>query len=425
MSAHRRSNHKNRSIFFRRHPGQAIVLIALAMVALLGMVALAIDGGQLYFLQRDAQNAADAAIVAALFELCKDPNISDVDRASSAVAAGESAAIQNGFDNADDDVDVTVTVPYNGSYNDVEVVITADKPAQLVQVVYQGPLVVTARTTGHCEAGHPFSSTGFAAFAGSTCCSPKDAVKINGSGNTCEIVGGTHSNGCTMLSGPDTHIDSVSLTSDLHSSVPEENITLVDDDADSVPIPEIWKIEDFRPGGKYAAIANDDLNPTQDHYFDYSGSDIESLPQNPDGTVVQGIYYTDGDIWLKKEDFGNGAAGVTFACEGSFRVNTKINVPFTVYDPPDIEPLPLVFSNYGDGSCGQENDSAIKLTSGVYWLGVLYAPNGHVSLSFSAGGADVYGCIVANTLDITVSEVTLICDPRLFPPVKPVVGISD
>jgi Flp pilus assembly protein TadG len=41
--------------------GQAIVLMVLLFIALLGIVALAVDGGCLYLERRSAQNAADNA----------------------------------------------------------------------------------------------------------------------------------------------------------------------------------------------------------------------------------------------------------------------------------------------------------------------------------------------------------------------------
>lgn len=48
----------------RNEKGQAIVILAIALVALLAFVALAIDGGNLYSARREAQNAADAAAMA-------------------------------------------------------------------------------------------------------------------------------------------------------------------------------------------------------------------------------------------------------------------------------------------------------------------------------------------------------------------------
>ena len=45
--------------------GQAIVLIVVGIVGLIGMTALAIDGGNAYSDRRHAQNAADTAAFAA------------------------------------------------------------------------------------------------------------------------------------------------------------------------------------------------------------------------------------------------------------------------------------------------------------------------------------------------------------------------
>ena len=45
--------------------GQVLVIMAFGMFALLGMTALAIDGGNAYSDRRHAQNAADTAALAA------------------------------------------------------------------------------------------------------------------------------------------------------------------------------------------------------------------------------------------------------------------------------------------------------------------------------------------------------------------------
>ena len=49
--------------------GQVMVIIALMMVAMVGALGLAIDGGRLYVDRRVLQNAADAAALAACSEL--------------------------------------------------------------------------------------------------------------------------------------------------------------------------------------------------------------------------------------------------------------------------------------------------------------------------------------------------------------------
>lgn len=56
--------------------GQALILVALSMVVLIGVAALSVDYGYLAWQKRDLQNAADAAALAAAWEL---PNQTNVD----------------------------------------------------------------------------------------------------------------------------------------------------------------------------------------------------------------------------------------------------------------------------------------------------------------------------------------------------------
>ena len=53
----------------RRRRGQSLVIIALSATALLGIIALGMDAGRLYFQRRDVQNAADAGALAGAEEL--------------------------------------------------------------------------------------------------------------------------------------------------------------------------------------------------------------------------------------------------------------------------------------------------------------------------------------------------------------------
>ena len=76
---------------YKSDRGQALVVIALAAVGLMGIVALVVDGGQAFADRRKAQNAADsAALDAALARLRGGQSMTS--------AALESAA-QNGYNN--------------------------------------------------------------------------------------------------------------------------------------------------------------------------------------------------------------------------------------------------------------------------------------------------------------------------------------
>ncbi len=61
---------RSRSRFTARdEPGQAIVLIALMLLALVALVGLVVEGGHVFAVRRDLQNVADAAALAAAQQL--------------------------------------------------------------------------------------------------------------------------------------------------------------------------------------------------------------------------------------------------------------------------------------------------------------------------------------------------------------------
>ncbi len=102
--------------------GQALILIVFAIVGLVAITGLAVDGGMAYSDRRTAQNAADNAALAAALAHARngDP-----------VAVGMSSAATNGFDNNGTSNTVTVTTasstrcPYGGSGEDINVRITS------------------------------------------------------------------------------------------------------------------------------------------------------------------------------------------------------------------------------------------------------------------------------------------------------------
>jgi uncharacterized membrane protein len=125
--------------------GQAIVLIAILMIVLMAITGLAIDGGGMFLLQRDAQNASDAAALSAAYALCTDGN---------AVSHGYVVASMNGFTNNETDTFVGVyNPPRNGYFGDgeyIQVVIEATKPSYFIHLVYDELLTVKAHSIARC-----------------------------------------------------------------------------------------------------------------------------------------------------------------------------------------------------------------------------------------------------------------------------------
>jgi hypothetical protein len=93
---------------FWNENGQSLVIVALIMVALLAMLAFALDGGNTYFQRRNAQNAADAAAIAGANAYCKENDYN-----AGLAAATNYANLNGGFTLTDFSVVVTPTAQIN------------------------------------------------------------------------------------------------------------------------------------------------------------------------------------------------------------------------------------------------------------------------------------------------------------------------
>jgi hypothetical protein len=137
--------------------GQAIILIALAMVALLAFLALAVDGGRVYAERRRLQNAADASAMAAANAVANG-----ADAATAANAALTQAGLNDVVDadagvNSAAAVDVIVNNPpqhgaYTGNNEYYEVVIRTTQPASFTGLINVNSSKIEAYAVSHVEA---------------------------------------------------------------------------------------------------------------------------------------------------------------------------------------------------------------------------------------------------------------------------------
>ncbi|MCF6277178.1 MAG: pilus assembly protein TadG-related protein [Anaerolineales bacterium] len=116
---------------YKSEQGQAIVLIAIVIIGLVGITALAVDGGAVFVDKRHAQSAADAAAFAAALAKIKGNDTYN---------AGYIMATNNGYDN--DGLSNVVSIhnpPISGSYtgNDeyIQVIITSNVNTSFAPVV--------------------------------------------------------------------------------------------------------------------------------------------------------------------------------------------------------------------------------------------------------------------------------------------------
>jgi hypothetical protein len=412
--------------------GQAIVLIALMIVLMLGMAALAIDGGGLFFLKRDAQNAADAAALIASRELCVNPDNPDWPE------EGRKAATENGFTQGVDtprfnNVYVTVAhpgtlpagAPVGASPNEYAwVEITATKPSYFSQFVYQGTLDVRVEAVSRCVAPTPPGNVpGIVGLRECGVCpgSANNTVEFTGAQAT--ITGGVHSN-CNCKIG--------SNASEGNNSTVGEPATCVGDmiaekadfpgdysDSDHGTAPEImtdplasaYKKEYFAPGGHYAEAAGDDTcdndedGPGGSCYHSLTASQAAGMDQ------YEGLYYITGNMTGSDQlDVqGVGPKGVTFVLADGV---VKFKNTGDVFMKPYVRADRLLIVSYKVDVCTVVIDGPANKPK---FAGIVYAPDGECS--WSVADLDVtWGAFICQKANISGSNFTLFFDPTMLPP---------
>jgi len=133
-----------------RQRGQMLVLFTLALVAIIAMVGLVIDGGAVYAQRRGQQNAADLAALAAADALY------NAQTQSQAVAVAKGVTASNSYADTVNGVVVTVTFPPNK----VQVDVSAPHQNYFAGVVGQPTWQVS--TTAQAVAGTPDTAVGAA-----------------------------------------------------------------------------------------------------------------------------------------------------------------------------------------------------------------------------------------------------------------------
>jgi hypothetical protein len=115
-------------------PGKIIILFAVSLVGLVGILAIALEGGLMLDHKRQVQGAADAAALAAAESLFSNfQTYKGADNGSQAVDAGKACAERNGFPDNGTTSTVTVNVPplsgkFVGLNGYAEVIIEYNQP---------------------------------------------------------------------------------------------------------------------------------------------------------------------------------------------------------------------------------------------------------------------------------------------------------
>jgi hypothetical protein len=382
--------------------GQAIVIVAFAMVVLLLFAALAIDGGNAYVERRRSQNAADAAALAGARQIWIQRSVPNADGTYDSseinlLKAIDQAAVSNGVAGPTSGVNPNVQAYYTTNADGSTI-----NPNQIGTLGFIPPNVTGIRVKAIREFGQNFGGllrqspnasaqatavivqpppcSAWAIFATASQSCPPAHVSISGGGRDIHITnGGVYSNGTMQCDTSKALVDppyaweyNGGVTNGQCSTGNGSRVV-----QGSEPIPQGWNFDDFQPGGPVQAALGA-------NYHVLSG-DINS----------DGLYFTTGDA--RHINIGPGAQHVTIVAGGEIQFSGGINLS------PYYNGL-LLFSN-------QVGNAAIKISgSGLNWQGMIYAPNGSVDMS-AASNVSIGGSILSACADLSGAGININYDP--------------
>ncbi len=384
--------------------GQALVLIALAFVGMLGFVALAVDGGMIYSDRRFAQNGADASSLAgggaAALSLenqhvlyqdfsCSDPRVIVAEQA--AIPAAISRAADNTFSidtNTSDkngvEVDCGITNSPWGKdkHVDIRVLITKDTDSIFAHFVFQGPLRNSVEAITRIRPRSPMAyGNAIVALNPAGCSGNQNGVIFGGSSTMTINGGGVFSNGCltgnggsfgaTVNDGNVSYVDEATGTLTGISPSPQSVSSALPNSSYEMPIPDCSSLP-------HRSQDSDTLSPGV-----YSKISLT----NGDLTLKPGLYcFTSSSTAIKINGGNFTGHGVTlYILNGgvSMSGNAVINLSAPGISP---DPSPAIPGMLLQLAKGNTNPVDIEGTSESSFTGTIYAPDADISL---AGTGDV------------------------------------
>jgi Putative Flp pilus-assembly TadE/G-like len=395
----------------KNEKGQALILMALAFVGMLGFVALALDGGMIYSDRRFAQNGADAASLAGggagalsmenSHVLYDDFSCSD-SRVLAAISAAKTAAIDRAADNTfaintDIDnpnhveVDCGITHEWFGKdkHIDIKVDITKNTDSIFAHFVYKGPLRNSVEAVTRIRPRSPMAfGNAIVALNDAGCSGNSNGVIFGGSSGMTINGGGVFSNGCLKGNG-----------GKFSATVNDGNVSYVKEEAGTLSgiSPDPQQVPSILPNSSYEMRTPD-------------CSQVPNRSQNSD-TLSPGVYnkitLTNGDLTMKPglycltssntafKILGGSLTGenvTIYVLNGDVSISGNAEVSLSApLDSPD--PSPAIPGMLIQLAKGNTNTVDVQGTSASTFVGTIYAPDGDIVLEGTgdsgSGGEDV------------------------------------
>jgi hypothetical protein len=378
--------------------GQIVVLFAIVLVVVLGLTAIAVDGGMIYSDRRSAQNSADSAalagggVAAQYFEnhlvlydnfSCAGTDVLEgmYQAVSSAIdrAATNDYTLENDLANQNG-VEVTCSItnigPYKDEYIDVTVMVSASTSTAFAHLFYSEPIENTVKSVVRV---HPRTNLGFGhavASMGTDCSS--GGIHATGNVKIKSTHAGIFSNSCIEATG------NVTVTADdpigngiryVTTFTKSGNVTVSPTPVQSpvvitpyiIPAPDCGSLQDK---GSISLSGNNTLTLNPGRYGSIALSGNSKITLNP------GLYCISSGISVSGNNTLKGSSVTLYFTGGGFTGvgNSDIELSAPTSDqPPAVRGL-LMYAALG-------NTSSFTITgnSSSLYQGTIYIPNGNIT----------------------------------------------
>lgn len=439
----------------RGRAGQTLVLVALMLTALIGLVALAIDGNNAYAQRRRAQNAADAGAMAGTRALWFAQH--GVGDESTILQVIHQIAEAQGIPDTDGQPGNAVNGNIQGFYyisDTVQIPIPAGvvpPNARGVRVVAQNPFrSFMAAVIGHANLRvsaealaiyFPGWSSG--EYALTSLCKNENTNgpcyqnALNLTGSSIYVNGGIHSNAGLNLTNADPRRAPHVVLENGVCEYGGEAYGLNDAGLGCVgasPIIMEWlySIPEFGPGGshweaagrKFCLQPSSNQGVTLDPTASYTPTAGTCGPNTLSTyrLVNEALYYVVGDVTLRIPSGWSTPITITVAATGRINVDMK-NCPDINRDGnPDCSRLyPYTARNLLFFSPVRDATSSVVQVSApnIYWNGLIYAPVGLVRMSSAGNIVTDAGAILAWRIDLSGSSISITTQQDLGPIGRP------
>jgi Flp pilus assembly protein TadG len=379
----------------RSERGQALILIMIGMIALIGMTGLTIDGGDAYSEKRNSQNAADTAVLAAALAKVRDQDWQAIayERASS-----------NGYDDNGTTNRVEIyscTDPasaceyYAGNSEYIQVVITAHTKAYFAPIV--GIQELTTRSSAVARAvptttAQMFDGHAVVGLAPHDC----QAVKYQGTADTSIPYGGIFVNSDCANSAFFNHSGAAQLSTPSLCSV--GGITYAPGALDIPSISTGCTPYAYPP----ADIVEPDPvctgNATQSGSTMSPGNYTGTFPPHGVTLLQSGVYCINGDFQLNGGDQLTGYNVVIRVNGGDVNWNGGAQVNLTAPTNGPFEGLLLLLpsdpTNAPDATVTINGNSNSSLTGSILAMSAAISVEG-------TGDDGIFGQVIGYTVELT------------------------